>query len=229
MLRIRLETSPWNTRQEQLRDNPWQMMIVCMMLNQTNYKQVEKVRYNFFDRFPTPEELMFASDEEIIEIIRSLGFYNRRAKQWKQFSREWLELTDTFKDPVTIPVDRLGDLTGVGKYALDSWKIFQLYDYSVDPEDHVLNWYIDWARQEVEKIEREQNEPKATVVYYLHYEDEREMQSAWSKRQDFVCCVWARTHREAIEKTKRIAGGKHIKIMGLANGKPEWVNETKHL
>jgi endonuclease III-like uncharacterized protein len=229
MLKIKLKTSPWNTRQEQLRDNPWQMMIVCMMLNQTNYKQVEKVRYNFFDRFPTPEELLLATDEEIIEIIRPLGFYNRRATQWKEFSREWIKLVEAYKDPVIIPVDKLGDLRGVGKYALDSWKIFQLYDYSVDPEDHVLNWYIDWARKEVEQIEREQNEPKATVVYYLHYDDEREMQPAWSKRKDFVCCVWARTHAEAVEKTRRIAGGKHIKIMGLATGKPEWVNETKHL
>jgi hypothetical protein len=74
-----------------------------------------------------------------------------------------------------------------------------------------------------------QSEAKPIVVYYLHYDDEREMQPAWSKRQDFVCCVWARTHEEAIAKTRAIAGGSHIKIMGLANGKPEWVNETKHL
>lgn len=230
MLKIKLPTSPWNTRQEQLREDPWQMLIVCMMLNQTSYKQVEKIRYRFFELYPMPEDLLAAPDQEIIDLIRPLGFYNRRVSQWKQFSRQWLTLTSIYKDPKIIPVEELEDLTGVGKYALDSWKIFQLFDYSIEPEDHVLNWYIDWARQEVERIERDMHAPKPILIYFLPYYDEREMDRAWTQYQSHVCCIMARTFEEAKEKTRKIMSHvPHLKWMGQAYGKLEWVNEFSDL
>ena len=66
---------------------------------------------------------------------------------------------------------------------------------------------------------------KPLVVYYLHYFDEAQHERAFNKYKDFCVCVMAETHEEAIEKAKMIAGNPYIKIMGLANGREEWVNE----
>jgi hypothetical protein len=70
---------------------------------------------------------------------------------------------------------------------------------------------------------------KPIVVYYLHYFDEEQREPAFSKWKDFSVCVMAKTQEEAIEKAKRISGNPNIKIMGLASGREEWVDETKPL
>jgi hypothetical protein len=171
--------------------------------------------------------LAAASESEIADMIRPLGFYNRRAKAWKIFSEQWIQAIKKFGTS-NIPLEELEKMKGVGKYALDSWRVFQLYDYGVEPEDHVLNWYVDWARQEVERIKREGAEYKPMSVYYMHFEDDRYFINNWKSRPDYVCCVMARTQNEAIEITKNLAlkqkNAKHIKILGIGFGKTEWTD-----
>ena len=231
---MRLQTSPYLTRQEEYRDDPWKMLMVCFMLNQTHHRQVDEVREHFFNKCGTAERLIDCPDAEIIEIIKPLGFYNKRVKAWKEFSYQWLELVQEYGNPIYIPTHRLVGLKGVGNYAIDSWRIFQCNEYDeVEPDDHVLNFYVEWARAEKERVLREQGTPKAMTVYYAHYKDSREAEPNWNKLQDYVCCVMARTQDEAIEKTKKIAlkreGSKHIKIAGIGFGKIEWVDEDKWL
>ena len=224
---MRLDISPYNTRQEQYRDDPFKMMIVCFMLNQTSHKQVDQIRQKFFDRFPNPESLIAASEAEIAQEIKILGFYNRRAKAWKEFSLQWISLVEKYGG-TDIPIFELQKMRGVGRYALDSWKVFQLYDYDIEVDDHVLNWYVDWARAEKERLIRESLPWKPMTVYYLHFMDDREVEPNWSKCQDFVCCVMARTQSEAIEMTKSIAldnqNARHIKVVGFGHCKPEWTD-----
>ena len=129
--------SPFNYRQEMYRHDPWKMLMVCMMLNQTSFKQVDKVRDKFFERFPTPESLVNATDQEIIHIIQPLGFYNKRAKQWKKFSYEWMVWDG----------NDISRLYGIGKYASDSWKIFQEGVYSISVEDKELKKYLQWINE----------------------------------------------------------------------------------
>jgi endonuclease III len=228
---MKLQISPYNTRQEEYREDPWKMLMVCFMLNQTSHKQVDQVRHEFFDRFPTPEALVAADESEIASMIKSLGFYNRRAKSWKEFSKQWIEAVEEYG--TSVPLSVLEDMRGVGRYAMDSWKVFQLFQYDTEVDDHVLNWYVDWARQEVERLAREASPWKPMVVYYLHFKDDRYFINNWNKRGDYVCCVMARTIGEAIEKTEKIAlnqqGAQHIKIMGISNGVEEWVDEEKPL
>jgi endonuclease III len=228
---MKLQISPYNTRQEEYREDPWKMLLVCFMLNQTSHKQVDQVRHEFFDRFPTPEALVAAEESEIASMIKSLGFYNRRAKSWKEFSKQWIDAFEEYG--TSVPVSVLEEMRGVGRYALDSWKVFQLFQYDTEVDDHVLNWYVDWARQEVERLAREASPWKPMVVYYLHFKDDRYFVNNWNKRGDYVCCVMARTIGEAIEKTEKIAlnqqGAYHIKIMGISNGIEEWVDEEKPL
>lgn len=134
------------TRQSELRENPWQMLVICQMLNQTSWKQVDQVSPIFFDLWPNPEKLIQSTEAEIAEIIRPLGFYNRRAKSLVKFSKGWLEIGAQSKRPDEIPIEEISSLCGIGKYALDSWKIFQLSDLSVEPTDKVLIEYLKEAK-----------------------------------------------------------------------------------
>ena len=231
---MRLQTSPYFTRQEEYRDDPWKMLMVCFMLNQTHHRQVDEVRGHFFNKYNTAQRLIEGNEEEIKSIIKPLGFYNKRVKAWKEFCYQWLELVEKYKNPIYIPTHELIGLKGVGKYAIDSWRIFQCNEYDeVEPEDHVLNFYVEWARAEKERILREQGTPTPMTVYYAHYTSPREEQPNWNNLQDYVCCVMARTQDEAIEKTKKIAlnreGAVHIKIAGIGFGREEWVDEDKWL
>jgi hypothetical protein len=222
---MRLPLSPYATRQEEYRDDPWKMLMVCFMLNQTSHKQVDQIRHEFFSRYPNAQALIDAKEEEIKELIKPLGFYNRRVKAWKEFCQQWIDAgTDTPS------LAQLIEMKGVGKYALDSWKVFQLYQYDTDVQDHVLNWYVEWAKTEVERMQREGKEPKPHVVHYLHYKDDRFMDPNWMVCQDYAACVMARTMQEAREKVEAIAmkspGAVRIKVVGVTMGKPEWVNEA---
>jgi hypothetical protein len=71
------------------------------------------------------------------------------------------------------------------------------------------------------------------VVYYLHFKDDRFMEPNFNKNKDYCACVMAENQEEAIKKTQIIAarwcGDDHIKIMGIAKGHEDWVDEEKPL
>jgi len=134
------------TRQSELAANPWQMLVICQMLNQTSWKQVDQVSPLFFNKWPSASLLVRAERSEIIEIIRPLGFYNRRSSTLLNFSLAWLELEAKWPNPKLAPLLQISKLPGIGKYALDSWKIFQLGDLTVEPTDKVLIKYLEQAR-----------------------------------------------------------------------------------
>lgn len=133
------EISPYSLLQEELWRYPWKVMIACIMLNQTGYKQVRSVIWKFFERYPDALCAKEANVEELATILKPLGLYNRRAKTIVKFSREFnkgLALEDCF---------------GIGKYALDSYKIFCDRSLDVQPTDFKLKMYLEWAYKHLEK------------------------------------------------------------------------------
>ncbi len=132
----KIPLSPYNLLQEIYIHDPWKIMTCCIFLNQTKRKQVDKIRESFFRKWSTPESLLRANSEEICELIRPLGFYNRRTKTLLKFSQDWI--AGGWNSPK--------ELTGIGQYALDSWKIFVEGEVVENPSDHVLNDYINWRR-----------------------------------------------------------------------------------
>ena len=129
--------SPFVLLQEIYIDDPWKIMVCCILLNQTTRKQVDKVRDTLFKRWPSPEAMAIANEDELIEVIRSLGFYNRRAKTLIKFSREWTE--KDWKTP--------RELYGIGQYAHDSWNIFVEHKFIKNPTDHILKAYSMWISE----------------------------------------------------------------------------------
>ena len=58
--------------QEKYKRHPWKMMICCILLNQTNNKQVSKVMDEFFKRWPTPYKATKAVLHEMTKVIKPL-------------------------------------------------------------------------------------------------------------------------------------------------------------
>jgi methyl-CpG-binding domain protein 4 len=108
------------------------MLIGCIMLNLTNIIQVRSVIWNFFEKFPTADSIQIEHEQEIAEMLRPLGFYNRRAKSIIKFSIAYRE--GNYR--------KISDLPGIGKYASDSYEIFIKHNLNVNPTDKKLLRYL---------------------------------------------------------------------------------------
>lgn len=133
-----MSQSPYNLLQEIYNEHPWRVLVCCIMLNCTSRKQVDQVRDEFFRRYPDPETAKDSDPIEMAELIAPLGFRNRRTNTIRRFSSDW----------VTLEWTEPSELYGIGKYAQDSWEIFQKGNLSVEPTDGVLNTYLSWARSQ---------------------------------------------------------------------------------
>ncbi len=117
--------------QEIYQDDGWKMLTCCMLLNLTNRKQVDTIRDELFKKYPTPKDMMNAKHRELADILKPLGLYNRRATSLRLMSAGYI---GGFKS--------VDELYGIGKYAKDSWEIFQNNNMSVNPTDKVLQEYL---------------------------------------------------------------------------------------
>ena len=113
-------------------DDPWKMLVCCILLNQTTNQQVRKVLDPLFELMPNPETCVSVDPLKISEIIKPTGFYNIKASRIQKLSQKWIE---GFSDP--------RDLPGVGKYAMESWDIFVNKKTDFTPSDKKLKMYLD--------------------------------------------------------------------------------------
>lgn len=126
--------SPFLLLQEIYHPDKWKVLICCMMLNQTRRVQVDKVRDQFFERWPNAASVQESDFEEMRDLLKPLGFYNKRSKSIIRFSHEFAK--GEWKDP--------SELHGVGQYARDSYSIFFEDKIVENPSDHVLKDYVKW-------------------------------------------------------------------------------------
>src|SRR5207253_3008880 len=105
--------------QEVYRDDPWKMLVGCILLNQTSRTQVDGVREKLFERWPDAKAMGAADEEELSECVRSLGLHNRRATTLKRFSQHWSILEEPGAPWGWPPeAEKLYDLPGIGDYAV---------------------------------------------------------------------------------------------------------------
>ena len=109
----------------------WKMLVCCMLLNLTNRRQVDTIRDELFDRYKTPYQMRDAEHSELAEILRPLGLYNTRADRLIKMSEGYV---NGFKS--------VDELYGIGRYARDSWEIFQNNNFNIKPDDKVLQEYL---------------------------------------------------------------------------------------
>lgn len=128
--------SPFQLLQEIYHADPWKSQVCCILLNCTRRIQVDRIRDALFTKYPSAVAMSQADAAELSEILRPLGFYNRRAKSLIRFSTEWLE--KQWSHP--------RELYGIGQYAADSWDIFYNNRLDIEPNDGVLVKYVLWKR-----------------------------------------------------------------------------------
>jgi methyl-CpG-binding domain protein 4 len=111
----------------------WQHMTAVIMLNQTSRKPVKTVAPIFWNRWKLPTQFLCATDDEIRDVIWSLGMVNVRCERLKRMTQDFL-LWDG-KDATV--------LYGIGKYGSDSYEIFFKQNYTVEPTDKELKRYLE--------------------------------------------------------------------------------------
>jgi adenine-specific DNA glycosylase len=128
--------SPYEYFQERYRHDPWALICVVIMLNQTNGKQLESVHRKFFELCPTPQACADVDICSLARVIGPLGLQNRRANTLKKMSRAYLS-AETHEQRKKLP--------GVGKYARDSYELFIERRVPAEPvQDKELKRYLEW-------------------------------------------------------------------------------------
>ena len=113
-------------------ENLWQHFVGVICLNQTGRIQVKRVLPVFFSKWPTAESILKSKKEDVIEVIRSLGFYNRRENSIRKMTQSYL----------TWDGNDATMLYGIGKYGSDSYRLFYKNEIPDNIGDHELKRYV---------------------------------------------------------------------------------------
>lgn len=113
-------------------DRVWQHMVAVIMLNQTGRVPVKQILPAFLERWPAPFAFTHSDEQEVKDVIWSLGMVNVR------YTRLW-RMT---QDYLTWDGDDATELYGIGKYGSDSYEIFFKNNYTVTPTDKELKRYL---------------------------------------------------------------------------------------
>lgn len=92
--------------------NPYHIHISEIMLSQTQVSRVEKYFTTWIEEFPTPKDVVDATNEELLKMWQGLGF-NSRVLNFKKACRQLIEEYDN-EYPTT--KTELMKLKGVGSY-----------------------------------------------------------------------------------------------------------------
>lgn len=118
--------------QEDYLEDPWKMLVCCILLNQTTNQQVRKVLLPLFELIPDPSTASNTQPEQIATIIRSTGFSSVKSQRIVDLSKKW---NSGFNSVLELP--------GVGRYASDSWEIFVEKNIHIQVTDKKLQAYLD--------------------------------------------------------------------------------------
>ncbi|KAG2363784.1 DNA glycosylase [Suillus spraguei] len=168
-------------------NNPWKLLIAVKLLNVTTGRYAIPVFWKLMDRWPIPRDMIEADNDELVNILRPLGLYNKRAAWLKEMSKRYIDdpptdvlrpskcrleilaklkiTAPTYVNPrkrkslgspkrarkmtIPYPPTPISHYPGVGRYALDSYRIFcTSYESEewkkVMPEDKELIRYLRW-------------------------------------------------------------------------------------
>jgi A/G-specific adenine glycosylase len=93
-------------------DDPYQILVSEIMLQQTRVKTVKGYYETWLDRFPTLDDLAAASEDEVLKSWEGLGYY-RRARNLRKAA---VEVRERFGGRLPGTLEELRSLPGVGAY-----------------------------------------------------------------------------------------------------------------
>jgi len=92
--------------------NPFELLIATILSAQTTDVQVNKVTENLFKEYRTPEDFLKMSEDELMEKIKSIGFYRNKSKNILATCKI---LVEKYGGKVPDVIEELMELPGVGR------------------------------------------------------------------------------------------------------------------
>jgi len=91
---------------------PFQLLVAVILSAQCTDKRVNMVTPALFERFPIPQIMAEAEPEDIVPYIKSVTYFNSKAKHLSAMARK---LLSDFEGQVPDGIDELMSLPGVGR------------------------------------------------------------------------------------------------------------------
>lgn len=111
VIEILLRTYP-DAKAELNFSNPFELLIATILSAQTTDVQVNKVTENLFKEYRTPEDFLKMSEDELMEKIKSIGFYRNKSKNILATCKI---LVEKYGGKVPDVIEELMELPGVGR------------------------------------------------------------------------------------------------------------------
>lgn len=92
--------------------NPYELLVSTVISAQTTDENVNRVTPELFRRWPRPEDLAEAANEDVEQVIFSTGFYRQKTTSIIALAQD---LVDRFDGVVPDDLDALVTLKGVGR------------------------------------------------------------------------------------------------------------------
>lgn len=92
--------------------NTWQLLVSAILSANTTDAQVNKVTPKLFEKFPDPNSLAKANQDEVEKIIRPVGLYHAKAKNIIETAKK---IVECFGGKVPDTMNELITLSGVGR------------------------------------------------------------------------------------------------------------------
>ena len=127
-------------------------MVCCILLNLTKRQQVDLIREELFNTYPTEYHMIEADEESLSTLLQPLGLYRKRAQTLKKFSWDYI---NGFND--------IQECYGVGQYGKDSWNIFQLNKHTNHSNDKVLHKYLKEIQWNLKDNKLNSMEPRRSI------------------------------------------------------------------
>ncbi len=93
-------------------NGPWQLLIATILAAQCTDEKVNQVTPELFERWPTPQDLAEADQQQVQQIIRPTGTFRRKQQAIQRVSRI---LVEKYDGQVPNDLDALTDIKGVGR------------------------------------------------------------------------------------------------------------------
>lgn len=178
--------------------NAFELLIAVILSAQTTDVGVNKVTPRLFEAYPTPERLMEADVEAIMDKIKTIGLYRNKAKYIKKCARD---LVERFDSQVPSTHKELESLAGVGRKTANVVMSVAFDEPAIAVDTHV------------ERVSKKFNicSPKATVKQVEETLMEKLPKDLWSIAHHrmiffgrYQCPARAHDHNDCIYKVSEI-------------------------
>lgn len=104
--------SPYSLIQEELFNQPFWLLIACILLNRSSRVVAQRVLSELMIRWPAPSDIVSADQQALADCVKCLGFVKRRTAFVSSLARAAASHQDLLQQK------------GIGEYAKRSYTIF---------------------------------------------------------------------------------------------------------